>query len=332
MPLLAAGAAILMWSSLATLTVALDAVPPLYLTGMSLLIGGALSLPWMRRWSLDWRALAVGVYGQFGYHVIYIVALRSAPAVNANLVHYAWPMLILLMSPLAGRGQAVGWAHIVAGVAAFAGVVLATCDGAEASLRWHTGYGFALAAAFVWATYSIAEARSRTSSAVDVGPACLVSGLLALAGHALVEPAVSLSTSQWLTMLALGIGPTGGAFYLWSLAMRRGDTRVIGVLSNATPILSTLMLAAWGARHLSMSLVGAMCLVSASSVAVFVATRPRGGAAARAQGPGAVSLPPAAASRPPALPRRCIAAPRRGPVRRRRRPSPRTGCRGDTGA
>lgn len=278
MPLLAAGAAILMWSSLATLTVALAAVPPLYLTGMSLFIGGALSLPWMRRWSLDWRALAVGVYGQFGYHVIYIVALRSAPAVNANLVHYAWPMLILLMSPLAGQGLTVGWTHIVAGVAAFAGVVLATSDGVDASLRWHDGYGFALAAAFIWATYSIAEARSRTSSAWDVGPACMVSGLLALAGHAVLEPAVSLSAPQWLMMIALGIGPTGGAFYLWSLAMRRGDTRIVGVLSNATPILSTLMLAVWGDRHLSMPLVGAMLLVTASSVAVFVAARRRGGA------------------------------------------------------
>jgi len=283
MPLLAAGAAILMWSSLATLTVALAAVPPLYLTGMSLFIGGALSLPWMRHWSLDWRALAVGVYGQFGYHVVYIVALRSAPAVNANLVHYAWPMLILLMSPLAGQGRRVGWTHIAAGVAAFAGVVLATRDGVDASLRWHTGYGYALAAAFIWASYSIAEARSKATSAVDVGPACMVSGLLALAGHAVFEPGVSLSASQWGLMLALGIGPTGGAFYLWSLALRRGDTRVVGVLSNATPILSTLMLALWGGGPLSLSLVGAMLLVTASSVAVFVVSR-RGGVAAKAEG------------------------------------------------
>lgn len=273
MPLLAALAAILMWSSLATLTVSLAGVPPLYLTGMSLFIGGALSLPWMRHWSLDWRALAVGVYGQFTYHLAYIVALRSAPPVNANLVHYAWPLLILLMAPLTGRGLRLGRVHIAAAMVAFGGVVLATSDGVELSLQWHAGYGFALAAAFIWATYSIAQARSRSSSPVDVGPACMVSGLLALAGHAALEPAVSLDASQWLTMVALGVGPTGGAFYLWSLAMRRGDTRIVGVLSNATPILSTLMLALVGSRSLSMPVVAAALLVTSSSVAVFFAGR-----------------------------------------------------------
>jgi len=270
MPLLAALAAIAMWSSLATLTVSLDDVPPLYLTGLSLFIGGALSIPWVRYWSFDWRSLALGTYGQFTYHVLYILALRGAPPVNANLVHYAWPLLILLMSPLAGNGLKLGWTYIVAALAAFAGVVLATSDGVELSLRWYPGYGFALAAAFVWATYSIGEARSKSSSPVDVGPACMVSGLLALGAHAMFEPSVSLSSNQWILLLALGIGPTGGAFYLWSLAMRRGDARIVGILSNMTPVLSTMLLVIVGNKTLTTSLVWAALLVSGSSIVVFV--------------------------------------------------------------
>lgn len=273
MPLLAALAAIAMWSSLATLTVSLADVPPLYLTGLSLFIGGALSIPWVRYWSFDWRSLALGTYGQFTYHVLYILALRGAPPVNANLVHYAWPLLIFLMSPLAGNGLKLGWIHIVAALAAFAGVVLATSDGVELSLRWYSGYGFALAAAFVWATYSIGEARSKSSSPVDVGPACMVSGLLALGAHALFEPSISLSSNQWILMLALGIGPTGGAFYLWSLAMRREDARIVGILSNMTPVLSTMLLVIVDNKTLTTSLVWAALLVSVSSIVVFVLGR-----------------------------------------------------------
>ncbi|MEJ8825290.1 hypothetical protein WKW80_25230 [Variovorax humicola] len=112
MPLLAALAAILMWSSLATLTVSLAGIPPLFLTGLSLFIGGALSIPWVRSWSLNGRALAVGTYGQLAYHVLYIVALRCAPPANANLVHYAWPSLILLMSPFAGKGMKLRGVHL----------------------------------------------------------------------------------------------------------------------------------------------------------------------------------------------------------------------------
>ena len=35
----------------------------------------------------------------------------------------------------------------------------------------------------------------------------------------------------------------GIAFYLWDVAMKRGDPRVVGTLAYATPILSTALLA-----------------------------------------------------------------------------------------
>jgi drug/metabolite transporter (DMT)-like permease len=40
----------------------------------------------------------------------------------------------------------------------------------------------------------------------------------------------------------LGLGPLGGAFFLWDAALKRGDARQIGVLSFLTPLLSTLTL------------------------------------------------------------------------------------------
>ena len=47
-------------------------------------------------------------------------------------------------------------------------------------------------------------------------------------------------------MLAQGLGPVGLAFYLWDMGMKHGNIRLIGVLSYATPLLSTLLLAAFG--------------------------------------------------------------------------------------
>jgi len=273
MPFLAALLAIAMWASLASLTVSLGSVSPLFLTGASLFIGGALSIPWMKHWSFSWRALAVGTYGQLTYHVLYVIALRTAPAANANLVHYAWPLLTVLMAPLAGKGGRLKPLDIAAGLLAFSGLLVATYDEVELSTKWYTGYGFALAAAFVWASYSIAEARSQHSSAVDVGPACMVSGLLALVGHFLLEPTVTLTSNQWWLMLALGIGPTGGAFYLWSWALRNGETRVIGVISYATPILSTATLTVTQSKSLTISLMVSAGLVTVASLASFLMNR-----------------------------------------------------------
>jgi drug/metabolite transporter (DMT)-like permease len=40
-------------------------------------------------------------------------------------------------------------------------------------------------------------------------------------------------------MVALGLGPVGAAFYVWDIGMKRGDIRLLGALSYATPLLST---------------------------------------------------------------------------------------------
>jgi drug/metabolite transporter (DMT)-like permease len=101
--LLALGA-IALWASLAALGVALSHVPPLLLTGLSLLVGSLIALPLsrfdLRQWRVPASTLALGVYGLFGFHFLLFIALRHAPPVQANLVNYLWPLGIVVMAPL----------------------------------------------------------------------------------------------------------------------------------------------------------------------------------------------------------------------------------------
>jgi drug/metabolite transporter (DMT)-like permease len=274
MPLLAAVAAILIWSSLATLGVSLAGVPPLFITGAGLLIGGCISVPWWRHCSRDWRVHAVGLYGMFAYHLLYILALRNAPPVSANLIHYIWPLLIVLMAPMASRRFRLTRIHLIAALAGFVGIALAAGTGANSrDVGWHSGYALALLAAMVWASYSVAQTALAKASAADVGPACLASGALALLGHVMFEPSVSLAEGDAARLIALGIGPMGCAFYLWSFALRRGDPRLIGVLANATPLLSTTLLVLAGGRPLTPPLMASLVLVSCASLTVFASSR-----------------------------------------------------------
>lgn len=270
MAVLCAIAAILIWSSLATLGVSLAGIPPFLLIGSALFIGGLLSLPWARQWNWRWSTIGIGCYGMLLYHLLFIQALRSAPPVSANLVHYLWPMLIVLLSPLVLRGTRLRAMHIACAVMGFAGVVLAiTGGGTVGTVAWNRGYAFALGAAVVWSTYSLALKRMGSATTADVGLACLLSGGMALVLHAALEPSVPLQASQIAGIVALGIGPMGVAFYLWSFSLRHGDPRVIGVLANATPVLSTAMLVATGKDTLSGALVGSALLISAASLLVL---------------------------------------------------------------
>jgi drug/metabolite transporter (DMT)-like permease len=94
----------------------------------------------------------------------------------------------------------------------------------------------------------------------------LVSGLLSLLCHSLLEPPAALSLTDWGLVLALGFGPLGGAFYLWDAALKRGDPRQIGILSFLTPLLSTLALLWVRAEMPSASIVAAAAMIVGAAV------------------------------------------------------------------
>ncbi|RJP64233.1 MAG: DMT family transporter [Comamonadaceae bacterium] len=245
--LLALGA-IALWASLAALGVALSHVPPFLLTGLSLLVGSLIALPLsrfdLRQWRVPASTLALGIYGLFGFHFLLFIALRHAPPVQANLVNYLWPLGIVVMAPLFLPGVSLTVRHVLAALLGFAGAALAILGGAGATGGggWAWGYLPALASAFIWSSYSLLTKRVRAFPTAAIGSFALASGLLSLLCHAWLEPAVSLSTRDLLLIAVLGLGPLGGAFFLWDAALKRGDARQIGVLSFLTPLLSTLTL------------------------------------------------------------------------------------------
>ncbi len=245
--LLALGA-IALWATLAALGVSLSHVPPFLLTGLALLVGSVIALPLsrldIRQWRVPPATLALGVYGLFGFHFLLFIALRHAPPVQANLVNYLWPLGIVVMAPLFLPGVRLSGAHVAAALLGFAGAALAILGGRSLSggLAW--GYLPALGSAFIWASYSLLTQRVKPFPTAAIGLFGLVSGVLSLGCHVLLEPAVSLSRHDLGLIAVMGLGPLGAAFFLWDAALKRGDARHIGVLSFLTPLLSTLLLLA----------------------------------------------------------------------------------------
>ena len=259
--------AIFLWASLASLATLLSNIPPFLLTGIGLIIGALVSLPALRSgitaWKIPLKTLLIGVYGLFGYHFMLFLALQTAPAVEANLVNYLWPLLIVLLSPLFTKSLSLNFRYVLAALSGFAGAVLAITSGGSgfgfSSIE--LGYFFALAAAVIWATYSLATTKVPRFPTPAIGLFALVSGVLAIGAHFLFEPAASISTADWLLLLVLGVGPLGGAFYLWDAALKIGDPRRIGLLAFLTPLLSTALLVVVSGNSLSWQLLLATGLI-----------------------------------------------------------------------
>ena len=244
--LLLALGAIVLWGTLAPLGVSLQHLPPFLLTGLGLLVGSLIGLPlsgWnLTSWKVPRSTLLLGVYGLFGFHFLLFIALRHAPPVQANLVNYLWPLGIVLMAPLFLPGLKLRPLHLAAALVGFAGAALAILGGQALQGGFAWGYIPALCSAFVWASYSLLSRRVPPFPSASIGLFGLISGLLSLLCHALLEAPTVLSANDWWLVLALGLGPLGGAFYLWDAALKRGDPRQIGILSFLTPLLSTLAL------------------------------------------------------------------------------------------
>ncbi len=263
-------AAIALWGSLAPLGVSLAHVPPFLLTGCSLLIGSLIGLVLTRgrvqQWKVPLPTLALGLYGLFGYHFLFFIALRYAPPVQANLVNYLWPLGIVLMAPLFLPSMRLHGLHIAAALLGFAGAALAIVGGRDLQGGFAWGYLPALASAFVWSSYSLLTRRVPAFPSSAIGLFGLVSGLLSLLCHALLENPVDLNAHDWTLLAAMGLGPLGGAFYLWDAALKRGDARQIGVLSFLTPLLSTLALLWLRGEWPSASVVLAAALIIGAAV------------------------------------------------------------------
>lgn len=264
--------AIALWATLASLGVLLSHVPPFLLTGLALLIGSVPAWPLARQWRVPLSTLLLGVYGLFGFHFLLFIALRHAPPVEANLVNYLWPLLIVVLAPLLLPDVKLRAVHVLAALAGFAGAVLAIVGGREVSggLAW--GYLPALGSAFVWASYSLWTKRVAHFPTAAIGLFGLVSGAMSLACHALLEPATSLSAHDLLLIAAMGLGPLGAAFFLWDRALKTGDPSRIGVLSYLTPLASTLLLSLTSGRPLTLWLGAAAALIIGAA-AVGMAAR-----------------------------------------------------------
>ena len=257
--------AIAMWAAVASLGVALAHVPPFLLTGLALLIGSVPSWPLARQWRVPASTLALGVFGLFGFHLLLFLALRHAPPVEANLVNYLWPLLIVLLAPWLLPGVRLRPVHVLAALVGFAGAGLAIVGGSGfGGFAW--GFVPAVGSAFVWATYSLLTRRVAPFPTAAVGLFGVVSGLLSLACHALFEPAVALSGLDWALITVTGLGPLGTAFFLWDAALKRGDPVRIGILSYLTPLASTLLLVATTARPLTAWVVAAAVLIVGAAI------------------------------------------------------------------
>ncbi|MCW8834747.1 MAG: EamA family transporter [Rhodospirillales bacterium] len=267
--------ALVLWSTLGILTVASGQTPPFLLVSMSFAVAFAIALikwivraePPLRHFRQPPAAWVIGVSGLFGYHFLYFLALRNADPVSANLVNYLWPLLIVLFSAML-PGERLRWWHVAGALAGFTGTAVLMAGKGDIFVGGGlTGFAAAFGAGITWAAYSVLSRRFGSVPTDAVGWFCAVGSLLALLCHLAFEETIWPQGYQWLAVLAMGLGPAGGAFFFWDHGVKKGDIRMLGTAAYLVPLLSTLLLVVAGAGQADWR-AGVACLLIVGGAAL----------------------------------------------------------------
>jgi drug/metabolite transporter (DMT)-like permease len=250
-------------------------MPPFQLLAVSLGIG---ALAGAALWTIrpkaikalrqPWPVWLLGVGGIFGYHLFYYTSLRNAPPVEAGLINYLWPLLIVVFSALL-PGEKLRTHHVVGTLLALTGTILIVTDGQGFAFKseYAFGYGAALLGALTWSSYSVLSRRFAGVPTDVVTGFCLAAAALAVPFHLLLEETVWPDDLwQWAAIVGLGLGPVGLAFYIWDVGVKHGDIQVIGVAAYAAPLLSTAILIAAGFAAYSHTVLVASLLITAGAL------------------------------------------------------------------
>jgi len=248
-------AAVLIWSTLAILGSKLESVPSFLLVGVALITSGILSTFKIRKWKVPSKTLLTGVGGIFGYHFLIFTAYKYSPVVEANLMNYLWPLLIVLLSPIVLPEYNLEQNHILGALIGLSGAALIITGGKiQLEIEYLPGYLMAAGAAIVWALYSLMSKKLPEFPTAAVGGFCMVSGIISLFLYflgSINQGLYSPNRLEWIYMILLGLGPMGSAFFVWDRALKDGDPRIIGSITYLTPLLSTMWLILAGGKKLT---------------------------------------------------------------------------------
>jgi drug/metabolite transporter (DMT)-like permease len=178
------------------------------------------------------------------YRGFYLSGLKLAPIVEANLLNYLWPLLIIVLSALLDKKKIPPPIYVGA-VACFTGVIcIGLSNKGGTGLSFEHGHIFALVAASSWALYSVLTRRFPGAITDMIGVMHLIAVAVFSLFHIFFEAPVSLASISplaWIGTTGLSLAVSLG-YSLWDRAMTHGDRERVATAAYFTPLMSTVWL------------------------------------------------------------------------------------------
>lgn len=192
------------------------------------------------------RPLFFPLAGMIGLGVQQMLCLRTyelIPANQAVILHYTYPLMMLVLARLLFREQS-GWRAVVCVLLGFTGVCVLVVSGRTlGDVRLSTGVAVALGTAFSFALFCVLIKHAR----FPITAGMFLFNLFGLVFLLCLLPWYPMRWAPGSTIMALlaylGVFPTALAFILWNRALRMIPTGRSSNCALLVPIISLICIA-----------------------------------------------------------------------------------------
>lgn len=210
-----------------------------------------------------WNFAYMGFLGIFLYNVLFFAALMYAPAQEAFIVNYTWPIWVVIFASLILKDKFT-FKKLIAIVLGFAGVYTVVTNGNILSFTISNVKGnlLALAGAISYGLFSVLGKKQDYDKTASMFLYHLFGLLFSIPAILIFSNIPSVSMQQLAGLTWVGTFTTGIAFTFWFLALKHGDTAKMSNIIFLTPFLSLVWIYFLiGEKILLSSIIGLLIIV-----------------------------------------------------------------------
>ncbi len=198
----------------------------------------------------DWiQLLFLGLVGTFLYQLCFVAGVRRTSVGNGSLIVGISPIVIALMSAVAGheRIRPLRWAGVLM---AMLGLYFVVGHGVEFSGETLRGDLLMLGGVLSWATYSVASQPilKRHSPLIVIGLTFSIGAALYVVTMLPILVGVNwrtVSGFSWFLMVASALLALNLSYWIWYTGLKRLGGSRTSVYSYLTPIVAIIVAALW---------------------------------------------------------------------------------------
>lgn len=246
---LVAGAVVL-WASWPALATLAHPAPPFLVLGLSALVGFVFSYVFAVAqkqtatfFKIRKRTMLFVAVGLMGNNAFYLAAISRIGPAEANVVHYLWPVFLVLIASAVHR-RSPSTTQVIGISAGFCGVAVALAPQMGNDFDM-SGVLLGVCGALTFAIYSVGRALAQVEKSV-VGPSLALAAAIAFFFHVMLEQTYWPTVGQWMAIAMMGVGPFTVANIFWDKATRSGSAATISSLAFLTPLVAISLLAIFG--------------------------------------------------------------------------------------